>query len=73
MFKRLSNDILTIIETGANVRIEAKDYIVDDIKKFATAAKKSNSTLIIYNTERLLVSTIKEIAKIAGKNVTFEF
>lgn len=73
MSKRLSTDILSIIKTGANVRIEAKDYITDDIKKFATAAKKSNSTLIIYSTEKLLVSTIEEIAKIAGKNVTFEF
>lgn len=73
MSKKYSSDISTFINLGANVKVNAADYYATDLKKFATLAKSKNTSLIIYNAEKLYDIDIKEILICGGSNITFEF
>jgi len=73
MSKKSSSDISTFISLGANVKVNAADYYATDLKKFAILAKSKNTSLTIYNAEKLYNTDIKEILRCGTNNVTFEF
>lgn len=73
MSKKYSTDIATFINLGANVKVDAASYYAVDLKKFATLAKSKNTSLIIYNAEKLYDIDIKGILMCGGSNITFEF
>ena len=73
MSKKYNSDISTFINLGANVKVNALDYYTTDLIKFATLAKSKNTSLIIYNAEKLYNTDIKQILMCGGSNITFEF
>ena len=68
MSKKYSSDISTFINLGANVKVNALDYYTTDLKKFATLAKSKNTSLIIYNAEKLYNIDINFFCCISRRN-----
>lgn len=66
----LPDSVKRIALTGANVVIDANDYLPETVHEIISAAKSVGANISILNASRYLPATTEGLARAGGKNVT---
>lgn len=68
----LSQNVERILSRGGGVSVDATKYLSSNLERFAAFAANSGATLIIRNSDKLLVTSLERIALIGKGRVIFE-
>lgn len=69
---RSSEEIIEILQYGANVTISARYQTIGNLITMAQWAKNKNSTLTLRDTDTLDQAALIQIAQHGGKNIVLE-
>jgi len=71
--KKTISDLKEIIRLGGGMNLDATLFTVPELKDFVKLAEISGASINVKNTECLSVYDLKNIARLGGGKVIFEF
>ena len=71
--KKTITDLKEIISLGGGMNLDATLFTVPEFKDFVKLAEISGASINVKNTERLSANDLKNIARLGGGKVIFEF
>lgn len=68
----LPDTLITLAESGASLRVDAKRLTHNQLHRLAAAVAESGATLAITNADSLTPQLAQALAAIAGKQISFD-
>ena len=68
-----SDELKKLMNTGAGIRLSARDYSLNSLLSLATYATKKSAQLTIIYASSLSAESLANIASRGSQNISFEF